>query len=154
MRKAVIILIIAAVAVLGGLLVIGMTASTDPDAEYNYKYETASSFMSDSGYLQTPSEGNQFVILTYHIYNENSSTSITTNPIIWQFKILAGGLEYGSSSMTFLHPGYKLVDIPKGSDTTCVQVFEIPETYSIKDLSVSVKILNNLKIEYNNTLAV
>lgn len=157
MKKSTIIILIVAVAFLAVFLIIGASAVNAPaDVEYNYKVEVVDSYIDENGSIETPSAGDQFVILTYHIYNKGYSSGISTNPLSWQMKVNVGGLEYGWSAWhTYLHPGYRLVDIPKGSDAACVQVFEVPAGHQASEMKVTLNaIFTYAKIEYNPDLAV
>ena len=159
MQKSTIILlvIVGAVLVLGLMFMVGLANSpTGPEVEYNYEVEIVDSFISDHGSVETPSQGKQFAILTYHIYNLSYSKGISTNPFTWQMEISIGGLRYDWSTWyTYLYPGQQTVDVLKGADATSVQVFEIPEGHSLSDLKVSLDTtLIFAKVRYNPDLEV
>lgn len=153
----VIIIIGAVVVVLGGLLVLGAAASTTyGEVEYSYKMEVADSFVGIDGEIETPKAGQQFVILTYHIYNRTCPDPISTNPFTWQMKVILDDVYYTWSSWyTYDHPGYRLIEIPKSTDGTCVQVFTVPAGHTVDEMGIYLDVLfTHTKITYNPALPV
>ena len=123
------IIAIAAVAVGGG--------DKSPDVRYNYEAELSDSFLTSTGYLQTASEGMQYLVVVYTVYNDKWSDGITTNDIIWQWKATANGISYSSTVVGYLHPDYQLVTVEKGGHATSVEVFEVPDTLTMSDITIS-----------------
>ncbi len=156
MKKSTTIILIVVAAFVAVFLILGATGSTITDVEYDYKIEVTDSFEDKYGNVEKPDPGYQFAILTYHIYNKSYSNGISTNPLTWQMKVNVGGLNYSWSPMeTYSHPGYRLIDVPKGSDASGVQVFEVPVGYSASEMKgVLNAIFTYAKIEYNPNLAV
>ena len=123
------IIAIAAVAVGGG--------DKSPDVRYNYEAELSDSFLTSTGYLQTASEGMQYLVVVYTVYNDKWSDGVTTNDIVWQWKATADGISYSSTVVGYLHPDYQLVTIEKGGHATSVEVFEVPDTLTMSDITIS-----------------
>lgn len=63
---------VAIVAVVVIVAVIAAVGSGDdsPEVRYDYEIEVADSFTSSSGYEETPSSGNQYVIFTWTVVND------------------------------------------------------------------------------------
>ena len=123
------IIAIAAVAMGGG--------DKSPDVRYNYEAELSDSFLTSTGTLQTASDGMQYLVVVYTAYNNKWSDGITTNDIIWQWKATANGISYSSTVIGYLHPDYQLITIEKGGHATSVEVFEVPDTLTMSDITVS-----------------
>lgn len=131
---AVLVVVVIAAAVIGG-------GDDSPEARYNYKVELADSFQwtGESGtvYNEKPDAGMQYAILTYTVYNDSYSDAISTNSIIWVWKIVADNIEYSDNIDTFSHPGYKLVEVQKGGHATQVLVYQIPASLTESDIKVT-----------------
>ena len=106
------------------VLVAAAGTSTDPDVRYNYTVTIADV---PPGNPYAKPGGSEYVTMHLTIKNDRMS-SVTTNPLNWQFKLVTeNGMRYGSSIHTFGHPSYELVEIPRGGWGTTVQVFEVPK---------------------------
>ena len=154
MEKKTILIIVAVVAVaiiaIGAMAAIG---SAKTDIEYNYTYELTDSFQGESTVMKAD-EGKQFVIFNVHAKNINSNETYTTNPLTWQWKAQANGLQYTFSSWnTYQHPDYKLVDFTPGSDVRYTLVFEIPDDVKKSDITFTSEYLfKKVDLERNLSL--
>ena len=126
------------------------------EVDYNYTIDVQDSFVDKYGDIEKPSEGKQFAIVKYHIYNRTYNGTVSTNSMTWQMKVSLGGIYYPCAGMhTYEHPGYILIDIPKGSDGVSVQVFEIPAGHTAKEMGIVVDaIFSYATINYNPSLPV
>ncbi len=142
------IIAIAAVAVGGG--------DKSPDARYNYDTSLTDFFMTSSGSIQSASDGMQYLVVVYTVYNDKWSDGVTTNDIIWQWKATANGVSYSSTVMGYLHPDYQLVTVEKGGHATSVEVFEVPDTLKLSDITISqeYKDFSTPKIERDTSISV
>ncbi len=144
----VVIIAIAAVAVGGG--------DKSPDVRYNYSSELTDFFTTSSGSIQSASDGMQYLVVVYTVYNDKWSDGVTTNDIIWQWKATANGVSYSSTVMGYLHPDYQLVTVEKGGHATSVEVFEVPSTLSMSDITISqdYKDFSTPKIERDTSISI
>lgn len=131
---------VAIVAVVVIVAVIAAVGSGDdsPEVRYDYELEVADSFTSSSGYEETPSSGNQYVIVTWTVANDSYGDGFHTNDLFFQAKVVAGGVAYGTSIDMYTHPGYLLGDILEGEKATFVYVYEVPAGIPAEDLDVQV----------------
>ena len=142
------IIAIAAVAMGGG--------DKSPDVRYNYEAELSDSFLTSTGTLQTASDGYQYLVVVYTVYNDKWSDGITTNDIIWQWKATADGVSYSSTVIGYLHPDYQLVTVEKGGHATSAEVFEVPDTLTMSDITISqdYKDFSTPKIERDTSISI
>ena len=132
---------VAIVAVVVIVAVIAAAGSGDdsPEVRYDYELEVADSFTSSSGYVVTPSEGNQYAIVTWTVANDSYGDGFHTNDLFFQAKVVAGGVAYSTTVDMYTHPGYLLGDILEGEKATFVYVYEIPAGIPTENLDVQVK---------------
>ena len=129
---------VAIVAVVVIVAVIAAVGSGDdsPEVRYDYGIEVADSFTSSSGYEETPSSGNQYVIVTWTVANDSYGDGFHTNDLFFQAKVVAGGVAYGTSIDMYTHPGYLLGDILEGERAMFVYVYEVPAGTLCQELSI------------------
>ena len=129
------IIAVAAIAIGGG------SSDDTPEARYNYKIELADSFAwtgeSGTAYTEHPDAGKQYAILTYKAVNDSYDDGISTNALIWEWKVIIDGVSYTCDFDTFSHPGYQLVTAGVGGTATQCMVFQIPTTVALGDITVS-----------------
>lgn len=142
------IIAIAAVAMGGG--------DKSPDVRYNYEAELSDSFLTSTGTFQTASDGYQYLVVVYTVYNDKWSDGITTNDIIWQWKATANGVSYSSTVIGYLHPDYQLVTVEKSGHATSAEVFEVPDTLAMSDITISqdYKDFTTPKIERDESISI
>ncbi len=128
MKRSTIIVLIIAVAFLAIVLIVGASGSSEPDVRYNYTDEAVEGFMGTHGY-EKAKDGYVFVIVTIHAYNDRAD-SVSMSPLTWAWRVHAGGMEYSSDILTFLHPLYKSGNILKGYHERFAIVFQIPQQYA------------------------
>lgn len=143
------IIAIAAAAMSGG-------GDKSPDVRYNYDAELSDSFLTSTGTLQEASDGYQYLVVVYTVYNDKWSDGVSTNSIIWQWKATANGVSYSSTVVGYLHPDYQLVTVEKGGHATSVEVFEVPDTLTMSDITISqdYKDFSTPKIERDTSISV
>jgi len=105
------------------------------EGRYNYEAETSSSFVSSSGYIVEADEGMEFLILGIIIANDGDRI-IHTNPLLTVWTASCGGVDYGYSEESYIHPGYRLEDVQKGATATSALVFEVPEGLGASDFDI------------------
>ena len=128
------IIAIAAVAMGGG------SSEQKADARYNYSAELVNSFDTNvsTGSVQTAPEGSQYLLVKVKVANDSWSNGVTTNDIIWAWKVTtSSGVSYSSSVVGYLHPAYQLITVEKGGVGTTIHVFEIPDTLTLSDLTIT-----------------
>lgn len=127
------IIAIAAVAVGGG------SSEQKADVRYNYTTELVDSFGTTvSGSIQEAPEGSQYLLVKVKVANDAWSNGVTTNDIIWAWKVTTSfGVSYSSSVVGYLHPAYQLITVEKGGVGTTIHVFEIPDTLTLSDLTIT-----------------
>ena len=124
------IIVIAAVALGGG--------SEKTEARYNYELSLTDSFTSTaSGAIQEADEGKQYLVLTYTVYNDSYKDGISTNDWIWVWKATANGITYSCTLDEALYPGHQTVTVAEGGHGGSVELFEIPSTVTLDDISIS-----------------
>lgn len=152
--------IIGAVVVIVAIIAIAAVASgggdKSPDARYNYDSELTDFFMTSTGTIQSASDGYQYLIVTYTVYNDKISDGISTNSMMWSWKATANGVSYSSTVVGYLHPDYQLVTVEKGGHATSVEVFEVPATLTLSDITVSQNYtdFSNSKVERDESIIV
>ncbi len=152
--------IIGAVVVIVAIIAIAAVASgggdKSPDVRYNYSAELVDFFTTSTDTIQSPSAGYQYLIVTYTAYNDKWSDGISTNSLIWQWKATADGVSYSSTVVGYLHPDYQLVTIEKGGHATSVEVFEVPSTLTMADITISqeYKDFSTPKVERDTSISV
>ena len=127
------IIAIAAVAVGGG------SSEQRADVRYNYTTELVDSFDTTvSGSVQKAPEGSQYLLVKVKVANDSWSNGVTTNDIIWEWKVTtSSGVSYSSSVVGYLHPAYQLITVEKGGVGMPIHVFEIPDPLALSDLTIT-----------------
>ena len=155
MKTSTALLIVGAAVVLGGIIFIVGSSSMSGEVEYNYSIDVQDSFISISGDAVWADHGFQFAIVSYHIYNRTYGDTISTSPMTWQMKVRLDGVEYSNSLVTVQHPWYNVIDVPKGSDGECVQVFQVPMGHAVDEIDITLDIhFTGARIIYNPDLPV
>lgn len=96
---------------------------------YNYSYELQDSFTTSDDETVEPSEGNQFLIIHYRMYNEGHSPAVKTSDIDSTWSISYNGTFYHvDSDLTSKYPGYHPCSISKGDKITSAVVVEVPKS--------------------------
>lgn len=104
---------------------------------YNYTVDLAKSFSTSYGTNRTPSSGMQFAIVKYIVTNDSYPDGVSTNDIVWTWKVTAGGLDYSTASAQYSHPGHHSVTVKPGGSATNVLVFEVPSKLKVSDITVT-----------------
>lgn len=137
----IILLVIAVIVVLGGvftLVVADQAVNGHGDVEYDYNCYTTPSFVSTSGYTETPSQGNTYLIVNVKVKNLGYESGVTTNDMIWQWHVIYNGLQYNTSIDTMSHPQYPgLIKIMPGYESEFVWVFEVPATINLNNVQIT-----------------
>lgn len=133
--------VIIAVAVVAIVVIVAVAAaagggSKDPDARYNYEV-TFTDKIGSGLFPWTPSEGNQYAIVRYVVANDHYDAGISTNDLIWVWKISAGGISYSTSLAESSLPEHKIVTVEKGGKAVNALAFEVPNTLKVSDITVT-----------------
>ncbi len=103
---------------------------------YDYDVEIVDSFESKSGYVYTADIGTQFVIVTWTVANDSFEDGFSTDDLIFQADVVAGGLSYTPRVIGFDHPGYVSATIVMGHTASFVYVYQIPEGFAVEDIGM------------------
>lgn len=128
---------IAVVAVIALVAVFAFSGSDGPDARYNYDIELTDTFINDNGFIERPTDGMQWAILTYTVTNDGYYSDVSTNPMTWEWELMAGGITYTYTMDTYSHPGYVLSEVDKGETGSQTLVYSIPSSVILSDITVS-----------------
>lgn len=140
--KIILVLVALGIIVIGGFATMFAVAdnlvSPSGDVEYDYSYYTTPSFVSKSGYVETPQSGYTYLIVEVRAKNIGYDSGLSTNDIIWQWKAQVNGLEYSTSIDQYSHPkDVGSVDVIPGYSVDFVRVFKIPADVDVSTVKVT-----------------
>ena len=108
-----------------------------PDVRYNYSMVATSTLPTDTGYVQ-PDEGMQFVIMEIVIVNDDVSSGIRSDVLVWEFSLYSNGNWYPMDERTRVYKNYQEpITVQIGGTATFYEVFQIPSGASISDESLN-----------------
>lgn len=128
---------IAVVAVIALVAVFAFSGSDGPDARYNYDIELTDTFVNDNGFIERPTDGMQWALLTYTVTNDGYYSDVSTNPMTWEWDLSVNGITYTYTMDTYSHPGYVLSEVEKGETGSQTLVYSIPSSVILSDITVS-----------------
>ena len=130
-KKNLIIIGVIVLLIVGAIVVVSASSSEKTDGAYNYgNMKTANSFTSYTGYTQTPTAGNVFVVVDMALENQNYGNGISNNPLYFKLNIDGIGYTWPSSSKD-------IVSLSIGAKITFKLAFEVPAGIDISNASVS-----------------
>ena len=135
-KKAIVGIVVVALVAVVAIVAISGGSSDTSDARYNYDLELTDTFTTKEGFIDTAPSGMQWGIITYTAVNDRMS-ELSTNPLVWMWKLTANGIEYTDTLYTYDHPGYALKDVPKGETVSQTLVYSISQDLKASDITVS-----------------
>ncbi len=114
----------------------GYIVDNDPDIRYNYSLYTTSYLPTDTGY-EPPDEGMQFVIMNILIVNDDVTSGVSSDILVWEFSLCSSNNWYPVDPKTKDYSNYqepRIIQI--GGKTVFYEVFQIPSGSGVDDVSL------------------
>lgn len=128
---------IAVVAVILLVAAFAFSGSDGPDARYDYEVELTDTFVNENGFIERPTDGMQWAILSYTVTNDGYYPYVSTNPMTWEWELTVHGITYTYSMDTYSHPGYVLSEVDNGETGSQTLVYSIPSSVVLSDITIS-----------------
>ena len=122
--------------------IVGALSLIDHDdgyVEYNFNLKEETSFFGTDDVYHEANDGNKYIVLTFHVYNNHFDRSVPIGPDNWKFDINYNGEIYKNSPVQTHYPKYQSTNVLKGDDTVSIRVFEVPNTLNVDKTDIQLK---------------